>query len=247
MKQRSAHAWVSDITARHVGDLHENDIEKTCGSTRTRGAPRLGAVESRGSAHVIGSQLIRAIEELLHVGVRRIEALLGPSEVGEETLVNPPFLASTRFAAPARRSTTPRSPTSAEMLSSTNDCELSFEIKIGAVFDRTSPSRPAAPPVQPRRQTGQREISTPPRPSSSRAVDGDDHSRTSVHGVKIPTKSDFTPSPKARRWERPIDDRRAIVRLARWKRRRRTRSPYRSSLGGASYPAGHPVGRILLP
>ena len=43
----------------------------------------------------IGSQLIRAIEvRLLHVGVRRIEALLGPGEVGEEALVNRGFRAT---------------------------------------------------------------------------------------------------------------------------------------------------------
>ena len=43
----------------------------------------------------IGSHLLRAIEDrLLHVGVRRIEALLGPGQVGEEALLNRGFVAT---------------------------------------------------------------------------------------------------------------------------------------------------------
>jgi transitional endoplasmic reticulum ATPase len=43
----------------------------------------------------IGSELLRTIEErLLHVGVRRIDALLGPGQVGEEALVNRGFSAT---------------------------------------------------------------------------------------------------------------------------------------------------------
>lgn len=43
----------------------------------------------------IGSELLRAIEvRLLHVGVRRIDALLGPGQVGEEALVNRGFSAT---------------------------------------------------------------------------------------------------------------------------------------------------------
>jgi transitional endoplasmic reticulum ATPase len=43
----------------------------------------------------IGSQLLRALEDrLLHLGVRRIEALLGPGQIGEEALNNRGFTAT---------------------------------------------------------------------------------------------------------------------------------------------------------
>ncbi len=43
----------------------------------------------------IGSELLRAVEDrLLHVGVRRIDALLGAGQVGEEALVNRGFKAT---------------------------------------------------------------------------------------------------------------------------------------------------------
>ena len=43
----------------------------------------------------IGSQLLRALEDrLLHLGVRRVEALLGPGQIGEEALNNRGFTAT---------------------------------------------------------------------------------------------------------------------------------------------------------
>ncbi len=43
----------------------------------------------------LGSQLIRSIEDrLLHSGVRRVEALLGPGQIGEEALINRGFTAT---------------------------------------------------------------------------------------------------------------------------------------------------------
>jgi transitional endoplasmic reticulum ATPase len=43
----------------------------------------------------IGSQLLRALEDrLLHLGVRRVEALLGPGQIGEEALSNRGFTAT---------------------------------------------------------------------------------------------------------------------------------------------------------
>lgn len=44
----------------------------------------------------LGSQLLRGLEEqVLHLGVRRIEALLGPGQIGEEALSNRGFTATT--------------------------------------------------------------------------------------------------------------------------------------------------------
>jgi transitional endoplasmic reticulum ATPase len=53
-------------------------------------------IDPRWRGQGLGSQLIKRIEErLMHLGVRRIEALLGPSQVGEEALINRGFRATT--------------------------------------------------------------------------------------------------------------------------------------------------------
>jgi transitional endoplasmic reticulum ATPase len=53
-------------------------------------------IDPRWRGQGLGSQLIKRIEErLMHLGVRRIEALLGPSQVGEGALINRGFRATT--------------------------------------------------------------------------------------------------------------------------------------------------------
>jgi len=52
-------------------------------------------IHTRWRGKGIGSQLLRAFEDrVLHLGVRRVEALLGPGQVGEEALLNRGFNAT---------------------------------------------------------------------------------------------------------------------------------------------------------
>jgi GNAT superfamily N-acetyltransferase len=57
---------------------------------------QLVAISPQWRRQGIGSALARGLEErLLHLGVRKISALLGPGEVGEQALINRGFIATT--------------------------------------------------------------------------------------------------------------------------------------------------------
>ena len=57
---------------------------------------QLVAISPQWRRQGIGSALARGLEErLLHLGVRKISALLGPGEVGEQALINRGFVATT--------------------------------------------------------------------------------------------------------------------------------------------------------